>query len=32
MGFPFRPKDGMYIKDDFVTNEAVADATVGELN
>lgn len=29
---PFRPKDGLYLKDDFLTNEAVADATVGELD
>ena len=30
--FPFRPKDGLYVKDDFAVNEAVADATVGELD
>src|SRR3990167_1573731 len=30
--FPFRPKDGLYLKDDFVTNDAVGDATVGELD
>ena len=29
---PFRPKDGLYLKDDFLVNEAVADATVGELD
>lgn len=27
---PFRPKDGFYIKDDFLTNESVGDATIGE--
>src|SRR3990167_2789881 len=30
--FPFRPKDGLYLKDDFVTNDAVGDATVGQLD
>lgn len=29
---PFRPKDGFYIKDDFAVNEAVADASAGELD
>ena len=28
---PFRPKDGLYLKDDFLANDAVADATFGEL-
>lgn len=30
--FPISPADGTYLKDDFLTNSAVADATVGELN
>jgi hypothetical protein len=30
--FPNSPKDGTYIKDDFLTNAGVADATVGELD
>src|SRR3990167_7752931 len=29
---PFRPFEGFYLKDDFATNEGVADATLGELN
>lgn len=29
--FPPSPSDGTYLKDDFLTNSAVADATVGEL-
>jgi hypothetical protein len=29
---PFRPSQGWYVKDDFYTNEAAADATVGELD
>ena len=29
---PYRPADGFYLKDDFVTNDAVGDATVGELD
>ncbi len=29
--FPNTPLDGTYLKDDFLTNSAVADATVGEL-
>ena len=29
--FPNSPLDGTYIKDDFLSNSAVADATVGEL-
>lgn len=28
---PFRPKDGLYLKDDFYTNDASGDATIGEL-
>lgn len=28
---PFRPQDGYYTKDDFYSNEGVADTTVGEL-
>lgn len=28
---PFRPQDGYYCKDDFYSNEGVADTTVGEL-
>ena len=28
---PQSPRDGTYIKDDFLTNDAVADATIGEL-
>jgi hypothetical protein len=28
---PFSPVDGTWVKDDFVGNDAVADATVGEL-
>ena len=30
--FPPSPADGTYLKDDFLTNSAVADAAVGELN
>ncbi len=30
--FPNSPKDGTYLKDDFLTNSAVADATIGELD
>lgn len=30
--FPNSPADGTYLKDDFLTNSAVADATVGELD
>ena len=27
---PFRPKDGLYLKDDFMSNDSVADALFGE--
>ena len=30
--FPNSPSDGTYLKDDFLGNSAVADATLGELN
>lgn len=29
---PLMCSDGLYVKDDFITNDAVADATVGELD
>ena len=29
---PFRPFEGLYLKDDFAVNEGVADATLGELD